>query len=78
MNEGGLRFFPFLFLCGSLVSPDVRLAVFGTQLPVLKIAKWMSRYVMRLYGEDDGRFDKNFYKVDMSSKNPRWPPPHMY
>ena len=48
------------------------------KLTVLKIAEWMSRYVMRLYGEDDGRYSKNFYKVDMSSKNPRWPPPHLY
>ncbi|OIP53869.1 MAG: ribose-phosphate pyrophosphokinase [Fibrobacteres bacterium CG2_30_45_31] len=48
------------------------------KLTVLKLAKWMARYVMQVYGEYDGRFDKNFYKVDMSSKNPRWPPPHLY
>jgi ribose-phosphate pyrophosphokinase len=29
---------------------------------------------MQMYGLDDGRFEKDFYKIDMSSKNPRWPP----
>ncbi|MDR1760341.1 MAG: ribose-phosphate pyrophosphokinase [Fibrobacter sp.] len=44
------------------------------KLTVLKLGKWLARYVLQMYHIDDGRFDKAFYKVDMSSKNPRWPP----
>lgn len=44
------------------------------KLAVLKLGKWMSRYIMRMLGQDDGRFDTDFYTVDMSSKNPRWHP----
>jgi len=42
------------------------------KLAVLKLGKWVSRYMLRLTGVDDGRFDEDFYTVDMSSKNPRW------
>jgi ribose-phosphate pyrophosphokinase len=41
------------------------------KLVVLKIEKWISRYLHRYRGEaGDARPD--FYAVDMSSKNPRW------
>lgn len=45
------------------------------KLVVLKLSKWISRYVMQLLNLDDGRYAKDFYAIDMSSKNPRWPPP---
>lgn len=48
------------------------------KLTVIKLGKWMARHILQMYGLDDGRFEKNFYKIDMSSKNPRWPPPHLY
>ncbi|HHX15528.1 MAG TPA: ribose-phosphate pyrophosphokinase [Fibrobacter sp.] len=48
------------------------------KLTVIKLGKWMARHILQVYGLDDGRYEKNFYKVDMSSKNPRWPPPHLY
>jgi len=48
------------------------------KIVVLKLSKWISRYLMQLLGTDDGRFAKNFYSVDMSSKNPRWPPPQYF
>jgi len=48
------------------------------KLVVLKLSKWIARYVMRLLDVDDGRYLKDFYAIDMSSKNPRWPPPSMY
>ena len=48
------------------------------KLVVLKLSKWISRYVMQLLDVDDGRYAKDFYAIDMSSKNPRWPPPSMY
>ena len=44
------------------------------KLTVMKLGKWIARHVMQMYGLDDGRFEKDFYKIDMSSKNPRWPP----
>ena len=47
------------------------------KLVVLKLSKWISRYVLRLLDIDDGRYEKDFYSIDMSSKNPRWPPPSM-
>lgn len=48
------------------------------KLTIMKLGKWIARHIMQMYGLDDGRFERNFYKVDMSSKNPRWPPPNFY
>ncbi len=45
------------------------------KMVVLKLSKWITRYALQLMALDDGRFEHNFYSVDMSSKNPRWPPP---
>lgn len=47
------------------------------KLVVLKLSKYISRYVMQIMNLDDGRYAKDFYAIDMSSKNPRWPPPTM-
>ncbi len=44
------------------------------KLVVLKLSKWISRYVMHLLGTYDGRYDRAFYAIDMSSQNHRWPP----
>ena len=41
------------------------------KLAVLKIGKWVTRYVLRLLGCDGTRFDSDYYTIDMSSKNPR-------
>lgn len=43
------------------------------KLVVLKIEKWISRY-LRTYAEKDPVTAPDFYSVDMSSKNPRWRP----
>jgi ribose-phosphate pyrophosphokinase len=43
------------------------------KLAVLKIGKFMSRYILQLLRCDDGRFSEDFYAVDMSSQNPRSP-----
>lgn len=48
------------------------------KLVILKLSKWIARYVLRMYNLTDGRLDKNFYMIDMSSKNPRWPPPNFF
>jgi ribose-phosphate pyrophosphokinase len=45
---------------------------------VLKLGQWIARYVQRMFDMSDGRFDKRFYMIDMSSKNPRWPPPNYF
>lgn len=45
------------------------------KLTVLKLGKWISRHAFELFGIDDDRYDKDFYSIDMSSQNPRWPPP---
>ncbi|NLB62627.1 MAG: ribose-phosphate pyrophosphokinase [Fibrobacter sp.] len=45
------------------------------KIVVLKISKWISRYILQLLNMDCSRFEKDFYSIDMSSKNPRWPPP---
>jgi ribose-phosphate pyrophosphokinase len=42
------------------------------KIVVLKVSKWISRKILDLTGQNDGRFNRNFYSVDMSSKNPRW------
>jgi len=42
------------------------------KLVVLKIEKWISRYLHRYVGEGGDASRADFYAVDMSSKNPRW------
>jgi ribose-phosphate pyrophosphokinase len=44
------------------------------KLVVLKIEKWIARFLLNKLGVSTGKFDKDFYSVDMSSKNPRWRP----
>ncbi|MBO7130584.1 MAG: ribose-phosphate pyrophosphokinase [Fibrobacterales bacterium] len=44
------------------------------KLTVLKLSKWIARHVMELLGTYDGRYDRAFYSIDMSSQNKRWPP----
>jgi ribose-phosphate pyrophosphokinase len=48
------------------------------KLVVLKIEKWIARYLLQYIGKDAQKFEKDFYSVDMSSKNPRWRPPSRY
>ncbi|MGL1902773.1 MAG: phosphoribosyltransferase family protein [Fibrobacterales bacterium] len=45
------------------------------KLVVLKIGKWICRHILQMLEMEENRFDKDFYSIDMSSKNPRWPPP---
>lgn len=45
------------------------------KIVVLKLSKWITRNILQLQDMDDGRFNNNFYSVEMSSKNPRWVPP---
>jgi ribose-phosphate pyrophosphokinase len=42
------------------------------KMVVLKIEKWIARFLMQHLGRNAACFDENFYSVDMSSKNPRW------
>jgi ribose-phosphate pyrophosphokinase len=44
------------------------------KMVVLKIEKWIARFLLGHLGKDASKFDRNFYSVDMSSKNPRWRP----
>ena len=44
------------------------------KLVVLKIEKWISRYLRSYCGLSAGALSDDFYAVDMSSKNPRWRP----
>jgi ribose-phosphate pyrophosphokinase len=48
------------------------------KLVVLKIEKWIARFLLQYVGRDAAKFEKDFYSVDMSSKNPRWRPPSRY
>ncbi len=43
---------------------------------VLKIAKWIARFLLQNLGDarSVSKFERDFYSVDMSSKNPRWRP----
>lgn len=47
------------------------------KLVVLKIEKWIARYLRTYCGQEGPARQDPFYAVDMSSKNPRWkaPPP---
>jgi ribose-phosphate pyrophosphokinase len=46
------------------------------KIVVLKIEKWIARFLLQNLGDADGvaKFERDFYSVDMSSKNPRWRP----
>jgi ribose-phosphate pyrophosphokinase len=44
------------------------------KMVVLKIEKWIARFLLDYLGKEHGKFDRDFYSVDMSSKNPRWRP----
>ncbi len=44
------------------------------KMVVLKIEKWIARFLLRHLGQNAAKFDRDFYSVDMSSKNPRWRP----
>ncbi len=48
------------------------------KLVVLKIEKWIARFLLQYMGRNSAKFEKDFYSVDMSSKNPRWRPPSRY
>ena len=48
------------------------------KLVVLKIEKWIARFLLKYMGNPTQKFDKDFYSTDMSSKNPRWRPPSRY
>lgn len=42
------------------------------KIVVLKIEKWIARFLLKYMGLETTKFEKDFYSVDMSSKNPRW------
>lgn len=42
------------------------------KLTVLKLEKWISRYILGYLGYAPASFQGSTYTVDMSSKNPRW------
>lgn len=44
------------------------------KMVVLKVEKWIARFLLEYMKKDSSRFDQDFYAVDMSSKNPRWHP----
>lgn len=44
------------------------------KMVVLKIEKWIARFLLGYLGKDASKFERDFYSVDMSSKNPRWRP----
>jgi ribose-phosphate pyrophosphokinase len=48
------------------------------KIVVLKIEKWIARFLLKYMGKDAQKFEKDFYSPDMSSKNPRWRPPSRY
>lgn len=48
------------------------------KMVVLKIEKWIARFLLNYVGKSAVKFEKDFYSVDMSSKNPRWRPPARY
>lgn len=42
------------------------------KMTVLKLEKWISRYIMQFLERNTGQLGGRLYGVDMSSKNPRW------
>jgi ribose-phosphate pyrophosphokinase len=48
------------------------------KIVVLKIERWIARYLLTYLGKGAAIIDTDLYSVDMSSKNPRWRPPTRY
>lgn len=48
------------------------------KLVVLKIEKWIAKFLLDYMGLDSSKLEKDFYTVDMSSKNPRWRPSSIF
>ncbi len=48
------------------------------KMVVLKIEKWIVKFLLQYFNMNATKFEKNFYSVDMSSKNPRWRPISKY
>jgi ribose-phosphate pyrophosphokinase len=48
------------------------------KLVVLKIERWIARFLLGYLGRGDSVVERDFYSVDMSSKNPRWRPAARY
>jgi ribose-phosphate pyrophosphokinase len=47
------------------------------KLVVLKIEKWIARFLLQYLGLDGSHLGDSLYAVDMSSKNPRWKSPKL-
>jgi ribose-phosphate pyrophosphokinase len=48
------------------------------KLVVLKIERWIARFLLTYLGHDASAIGTDLYSVDMSSKNPRWRVPARY
>jgi ribose-phosphate pyrophosphokinase len=48
------------------------------KIVVLKIERWIARFLMTYLGKGTDVVGTDLYSVDMSSKNPRWRPPTRY
>ncbi len=44
------------------------------KMVVLKVEKWMAKFLLESMGQPAPHLEKDFYTIDMSSKNPRWRP----
>ena len=44
------------------------------KMVVLKIEKWIAKFILDYMKRDASKLEKDFYTIDMSSKNPRWRP----
>lgn len=48
------------------------------KLVVLKIEKWVAKFLLDYMEGDSSKLENDFYTVDMSSKNPRWRPSSIF
>ena len=48
------------------------------KMVVLKIERWIARFLLGYLGRGDAVVERDLYSVDMSSKNPRWRPAARY
>ncbi|MBF0433180.1 MAG: ribose-phosphate pyrophosphokinase [Fibrobacteria bacterium] len=48
------------------------------KMVVLKIEKWIAKFILEYMQKDSSKFEKDFYTGDMSSKNPRWRPSSIF
>lgn len=73
LNDSVLNEILTLNTIPSILNKDIQ-GRLRKKMVVLKIEKWIARFLLQYLGEDNSKYLTDFYTAEMSSKNPRWRP----